>query len=668
MKILLKFVLIAFMASAAMAQGVNITDESGSPGTSVPVSLEYTAQNNLRQFQVAITYDDSVLTPQTTFDAVFGDLVDGCLSSPGGNWDASLSNCNSPSPGTILLTVSTGAPNGSPALDTAVPFGTITFDVDGGAPLATAFPIAVSVNTAIQSGTSANVPSDLTTNGGSITTDVPAGESFYSSNPAIGANIDFGSGLVGSPAGVEAIAVQNLQDDGTNDFDITAAGGTSAGATIAVPSPAFPQTIPANGGVTTQNINFECTPTARGQQSGTLTITNNSDNAGPEAGYTFDCAGLSPNVAAAPLTVNLNGTVGGTDPSDSFDITNVQDGFASDALNATLSEQAVAEISITDGLADATISVNETDPVTVSCSAAVAGMFSEILTLEYDDPVAPGGVGEIQVTVNCDIANAFPVYESVPTPGSTLPFGTITNGTTSFPLGIDVGNSGAVGGADLNVTAAALSGANAAQFDLTFAPFTIPAGQAPDGTADLSVTCSPDTTGAFTASLAVNTDDPAEPAGGFTYDLTCEGESDGTLASTPAPGGVLNLGVVPPQTLTPEGFIDFSNSGSVDDITVSCSVTDTAGVFTFAPDPIDFTIAPGATESVGFQCTPPSPDNFSADVACTIGGDPTTTTADYSVVCSGQPLVIPTMSRWGLVVMSLVLLLVAGVAGRRMLA
>jgi len=30
--------------------------------------------------------------------------------------------------------------------------------------------------------------------------------------------------------------------------------------------------------------------------------------------------------------------------------------------------------------------------------------------------------------------------------------------------------------------------------------------------------------------------------------------------------------------------------------------------------------------------------------------------------------VIPTMSRWGLVVMSLVLLLVAGVAGRRMLA
>ncbi|MFN2335042.1 MAG: hypothetical protein ABR550_11535, partial [Wenzhouxiangellaceae bacterium] len=115
-------------------------------------------------------------------------------------------------------------------------------------------------------------------------------------------------------------------------------------------------------------------------------------------------------------------------------------------------------------------------------------MFTEVLTLQYDDPAAAGGLGEIEVTVNCDIDNAFPVYESVPTPGSTLAFGPVTNGTVSDPLGVDVGNSGAVGGADLNVTAAALSGANAAQFDLTFAPFTVPAGAAPDGTDDITLT------------------------------------------------------------------------------------------------------------------------------------------------------------------------------------
>lgn len=662
MKTLLKFFLIMLAVPTAMAQGINITDEAGSPGTSVPVTLEYTAQNNLRQFQVAISYDDSVLTPQTTTDMIFGELVDGCLAMPGGNWDGTLSNCNSPSPGTILLTVSTGASNASPALDTAVPFGTITFDVDGGAPLATTFPISISVNTAIQNGTSTNNPSDLSTDDGSITLAI-TGDAGFASTPSPGSTVALGSGEIGvaSSLSPELITVSEVGDQ-TLDVTALTFSGTNDTAFSTTTAPF----MITDGGADV-DVDVSCTPDARGALTATLELTNNSVNA-PNAQYDLTCSGLSPNVAATPLTVNINGVIGAPNPTGSFDVTNAQDGFTSDALNAALAESGTAEISITDGLTDATISVDETDEVVLECDTTAAGMFSETITLTYDDPLAGGGMGQIDVTVNCDIANAFPVYESAPTPGSTLPFGTVTNGTVSAPLGVDVGNSGAVGGADLNVTAASITGANAAQFDLTFAPFTIPAGQAPDGTADLSVTCSPDTTGAFTAALTVNTDDPAEPMGGFTYDLTCEGESDGTFVSDPAAGGTLSLGVVPPLSITPEGFIDFSNTGAVDNITVDCSVTDIAGVFVFTPDPIDFTIAPGGSESVGFQCTPTSPDTFTANVACTIGGDPNVTAADFSVVCQGQPLVIPTMSRWGLVVMSLMLLLVAGVAGRRMLA
>jgi hypothetical protein len=184
----------------------------------------------------------------------------------------------------------------------------------------------------------------------------------------------------------------------------------------------------------------------------------------------------------------------------------------------------------------------------------------------------------------------------------------------------------------------------------------------------VTVTCTPEETGVTTGVLTVNTNDPNEPADGFTYDLTCEGESDGAFSSDPAPGGTLNLGVVPPNNTTPEGFIDFTNNGSVDDVTVDCTVTDDGGAFTFDPDPISFTLAPGETASAGFQCTPPDPTSFSATLSCEVTGDQAIDTAEYTVLCQGQPLVIPTMNRWGLLLMALLVLGLGGLAGRRMMA
>jgi hypothetical protein len=184
----------------------------------------------------------------------------------------------------------------------------------------------------------------------------------------------------------------------------------------------------------------------------------------------------------------------------------------------------------------------------------------------------------------------------------------------------------------------------------------------------VTVTCTPEETGVTTGVLTVNTNDPNEPTDGFTYDLTCEGESDGAFSSDPAPGGTLNLGVVPPENTTAEGFIDFTNNGSVDDVTVDCTVTDDAGAFTFDPDPISFTLDPGATESAGFQCTPPAPGSVSAAVSCDIDGDPDIETAEYTVACQGQVLSIPTMNRWGLLLMALLVLGIGGLAGRRMMA
>ena len=662
MKALLKFLLVAFTVPTAIAQGVNITDESGSPGASVPVTLEYTAQNNLRQFQVEITYDDSVLTPQTTTDPIFGEEVDGCLASPGANWDGSLSNCNSPSPGTILLTVSTGAPNSSPALDTAVPFGTMTFDIDGAAPLATAFPIAVSVNTAIRSGTSDNVPSDLTTNDGSITTDIPAGQTVYSSNPSIGSTINFGNTLVGATTGAQTITVSNLQDDGTA-FDILGStGGTSAGATINVTAPGmFPASVAGDGGTSTVDVSFTCTPTARGEQSGTLTVANDADLPTDPESYPLTCTGLSPNIQIPAGPVSLSSTVAGGDPSANITVTNPQDNFTSTANNVTATAGAgEAEITVTTG-GPANIAPNNSFDFEVSCDSSAEGNFSRTIDFSWDDPAGPG-TGSIEV--ECSVSDTAPIYNSDPAPGTALAL-TAAAGSQSAPDGLDINNANTnQAGDDLTISSAT---ASEPVFTVNIINSSFGPNVAADGSDDIEVTCTPPGVGTINGMLTVQTNDPNEPAGGFTYPLSCEGTGE-VLTTDPDDGGTLNLGTVPPGTQTPEGTISFTNNSLNDSVQVGCGVTDTAGVFSFTPNPIEFTLDAGQTEEVVFQGTPTDISTFTADVECNNGILRGLNGPFFTVTVSGRPLVIPTMSRWGLVVMSLMLLLVGGFATRRMMA
>jgi hypothetical protein len=651
---LLKFLNSALIACAAVGAAthasaaieLSVNSEVGAVGDPVVVTYDYSAldADNANFFQFDLTFDTNALT-LTNF------------SNCGNNAPAThISQCTNPSPGVVRVIISDQSlPFEEISPLSITPFGQVTFTIDQ--PGVTPIGIIDAIG-GDQTGTALTVNTSDGTVEGTIT-----GNSGFASSPAPGSTIALGTGDVGSASSLspQLITVSEIGDE---TLDVTALTFTGANASSFSTTTA-PFTIADGGSDVIVDVN--CTPDARGDLTGTLELTNNSVN-NPNPQYSLTCAGTSPNVAAAPLTVNLNGTIGQTNPTGIFDITNADDGFTSNALNAALAESGTAEISITDGLTDTTISVDETDQIQVECDTTSAGTFNETISLTYDDPLGTGGTSQIDVTVNCEIANAFPVYESVPTPGSTLAFGPITNGDTSAPLGVDVGNSGAVGGADLNVTAASITGADAAQFDLTFTPFTVTAGAAPDGTDDITVTCSPDTVDPFTADLVVNTDDPAEPAGGFTYPLTCEGTSNAVFDSDPEPNGTLNLGVVPPGSTTPEGFIDFSNEGTSDELSVACTVTDSEGVFTVDPTTIDFTIQAGDTESVGFQCTPPTPGSFTASLACDITGTVGPISTGYDVVCQGEPLVVPTLDRWGLLLMALFVLGIGGLAGRRMMA
>jgi len=433
-------------------------------------------------------------------------------------------------------------------------------------------------------------------------------------------------------------------------------------------SGAFPDTFTGGSGAS-ETLTVTCDPASGGLATATLTCevqdpVDNSVISSPT--WPLTCQGQVPNVQVSDgtdTTVALSANVGASDTGNMF----VFNTGAADATGASLdlTSADATEISVTTGLADATITAGTTvgspdDTLVFSCSSMVAASASETFEISYDD-LGSGNSPTATITVTCDVVDTDPIYNSAPAPASLLSFTTAAD-TQSSVDGIDVNNSNTnPDGTDLVISSAT---ATDPAFTVTLVTDTFPANQAADGVDDITVSCTPPGVGSINDTLTVVTNDPAQAS--YTYDLTCQGTGD-PLTTTPDNGGTLNLGTVPPGTTTGEGLINFTNNQIDGDITVDCSVTDTAGVFLVTPaSPFDFTIPAGDTESAAFQCTPSDISSFTADVSCTlpVRGQG----LNFTVACAGRPLVIPTMSRWGLVVMSLVLLLVAGVAGRRMLA
>jgi hypothetical protein len=123
-------------------------------------------------------------------------------------------------------------------------------------------------------------------------------------------------------------------------------------------------------------------------------------------------------------------------------------------------------------------------------------------------------------------AVAAPVYVSAPPPDTTLDFGDVRVGTTSAPLGIDIGNQGTgpAPGSDLTIASAVADDPAFVVTIVDAGPF--PAGTDPDGNADIEVRCAPTAPGQITGTLHVSTNDPAEPPGGFAYPLACNAFDD----------------------------------------------------------------------------------------------------------------------------------------------
>ncbi|MGK7297233.1 MAG: IPTL-CTERM sorting domain-containing protein, partial [Candidatus Wenzhouxiangella sp. M2_3B_020] len=304
----------------------------------------------------------------------------------------------------------------------------------------------------------------------------------------------------------------------------------------------------------------------------------------------------------------------------------------------------------------------DTFDFTVSCDSSTETTYTRTIDFSWDDPA---GSGTASVNVECTISDTAPIYESDPTPGSTISL-SAQFGTQAGPDGVDVRNANTNNAADdliINSATADDPIFNVSVVNSTFSP-----NGSFDGSNDVQVTCTPQGVGTVSGTLTVDTNDPNQSGGGFTYPLNCIGTGS-VITSTPAAGGTLNLGSVAPGSASPTQPIEFTNNHISDSYSVSCSVSDPDGVFDWTPDPIQFTVSPGQTESVFFQGTPPDIATYSATVDCT--GNVTrgsAFSAQYTVTVTGRPLVIPTLNHWGLLLMSLIVLALGGLAGRRLMA
>ncbi|PKL96307.1 MAG: hypothetical protein CVV18_02195 [Gammaproteobacteria bacterium HGW-Gammaproteobacteria-8] len=637
----------SLLASASALADIQITVNggSGAVGGTVVVSYDYAAldADNVGGFQFDLVYNPAVLTPT---------VINTCGANRPATHNASCTEPGGPGNGRVRTLIA----DFTPPTDEIVPFnipnmGQITFQINQPGTHTLTFD-----NASAGDITGATVL--ITGNDATITGSIVGAAGFASTPAPGGAPIDLGNAEVGSLStnSPQTITVSEIGDQ---QLDVTAIAFSGPNA-LAFSSPTAPFSI-ADGGADV-DVDVNCTPDARGNLTATVELTNNSVNS-PNPEYSLTCRGFSPNVQVPAGPINLAALTVDPAPTGNINVTNPQDGFTSAAANVTAAAGAGdAEITVTVG-GPTTINAGANFDFVVSCNNGNAGNFSRVIDITWDNPLA-GGPNSGQITVNCDVTNAIPSFDSLPPAPGPLAFGTVVNGTTSGVIGINVGNDGVGPAPDSNLNIASVVSSNPVFTATLINAGPFPVG-APSGAADIEVTCSPTVAGPVNGTITVNHNGDDDPT---VFNATCTGESDAAFSSTPAPGGILNLGIVPPSTTTPEGFIDFSNGGAVDSLQVDCSVSDPDGVFTFTPNPISFSIGPGATESAGFQCTPPTPDSFAAAVSCSITGAAEPIQADYTVICQGQPLVVPTMNRWGLIIMSLMLLLVAGVAGRRMMA
>jgi hypothetical protein len=320
-------------------------------------------------------------------------------------------------------------------------------------------------------------------------------------------SLDFGT----VPRGTTSTRTLTLQNGGSGDLNVLdiRLGSADPGFSLVSTTPQT-TTLPAGASLPI-SVQFSPSPATTDGSSFTATLfvdTDDPTTAGGSPSPTYSApvkafVGI-PRIALSPGSLNLGLVCRGSSAQASFS--------ATDTGTAPLT---ISSASATPGGVGFSVLSPPTLPATIAVGghldfgvrfapsgAAAGGPVSASVVVTSDAPSSPDSIA-LSGTVG---------VPTVSIGSSALSFGGVAVDDRTTPSTVDrtltIGDSGPCG---MNVTSLSISGANASDFTIVGAP-SLPLAVAAGGSVPLTVRFDPSAPGARTASLAVGTDDPANPS------------------------------------------------------------------------------------------------------------------------------------------------------------
>jgi hypothetical protein len=307
------------------------------------------------------------------------------------------------------------------------------------------------------------------------------------------------------------------------------------------------------------NIQAQFAPTSAGSMAASIALTTNASNPTQSISLTgTGAAAATPAVTLAPASIAFgNQTVGSTSGSQVITVTN--SGTAALTLTgATMSGANASAFNLTNGCGS-TLAAGASCAISITFSPASASAMSAVLTLS-DNASPSTQTASISGT---GVVAGTPAVTLTP---ASIAFGSETVGSTSGSQAITVKNTGS---AALNLSSAALGGANATAFKLTNGcASTLAAG----ASCTMSVTFNPASAGAMSATLTL-TDNCAQPT--QTASLTGTGAAASTGTTTTASYSLNNLYFynIPVNSTSAASTIKVTNTGKANFTISNLSLT-----------------------------------------------------------------------------------------------
>ncbi|WP_161782621.1 choice-of-anchor D domain-containing protein [Halococcus sediminicola] len=375
------------------------------------------------------------------------------------------------------------------------------------------------------------------------------------------------------PTGSANTTTFTVTNDGTAPLDVSGTSITGADAA------AF--TVVGGGGAFTlgpgesRELTVEFAPESTGTKSARLEVRSNDPDQ-PTVSSDISGTGIESNIAVDPANLDYGDVVNDGNATQTVTVTN--DGTAPLAISGTsIGGDDAGAFTITDGGGPFTLAPGESQEVTVQFAPTTTGEKNAQLVVESDDPDQP--------TVTVPLTGQS-VKPTIGLSSESYDYGDVavnTGNVTTFTVTND-------GNAPLTVSGTTISGANAEEFAL------VDGGRsymlAPGESRDIRVRFVPNSTGAKSATLELESDDPDRPT---------------VTAALTGTGTASNIVVDPPSydyRQVPNGGSQTKNFTVTNDGDAPLSVSSTsivgpdAGDFTIVDGSGPFTLQPGESQSV----------------------------------------------------------------------